>query len=488
MGSVATSANEPKWLRCVERKREVKDKENPVIRVVTALVAFMLIQSLQAGNLSALTVQESIFRARDMVLPALVHIQPVIKNYRTGELEKQAVVGSGVIFHKDGYIVTNYHVAGKAERIICTLYDREIVSADYIGGDPLTDISVIKLNLEDYHSAIPVAQFGDSDSITVGQYVLAMGSPLSLARSVSAGVISTRDRYFSSDVRLPTGERTGRYNLWLQTDAAINPGNSGGPLVDLSGRVIGINSRASMFANNLGFAIPINIVKRVTEAIMSDGKVTRSWIGLHCQPLQELEDYFNTTSNSGVLIASIDPGSPAELAFLKAGDIILEVDGRPVSARFAEELPAFYSIIADYEPGFQMELKVLRDEQEYSFKVVTRLLGELQGEDFECKGWGFTVKAITRQMQIESQLSDTSGIMVVGVKQTVLPLDGGLRRGDVIIAANEVQIRGFSEFVGFYNDQQQLRPPKVLLKVTRNRSTRYVVIKPDEEDGDVSSK
>lgn len=459
-----------------------------MVRVVSALVALLLIQSVPAGSLSALTVQESIFKARDMVLPALVHIQPVIKNYRTGELEKQAVVGSGVIFHEDGYVVTNYHVAGKADRIICTLYDREIVSADYIGGDPLTDISVIKLNLEDYQSSLPVAQFGDSDSITVGQYVLAMGSPLSLARSVSAGVISTRDRYFSSDVRLPTGERTGRYNLWLQTDAAINPGNSGGPLVDLSGRVIGINSRASMFANNLGFAIPINIVKRVTEAIISEGKVTRSWIGLHCQPLQELEDYFKATTNAGVLIASIDPGSPAELAFLKAGDIILEVDGRPVSARFAEELPAFYSIIADCEPGFEIELKVLRDEQEYSFKVVTRLLGELQGEDFECKGWGFTVKAITRQMQIENQLSDTSGVMVVGVKRTIVPLDGGLRRGDVIIAANDAQIRGFSEFVGFYDDQQQLKPPKVLLKVTRNRATRYVVVKPDEEDGDASSE
>jgi serine protease Do len=326
------------------------------------MIALLIVASTMSSLWAAGTAQEEIYRARDKVMPAVVHIQPVIKNYRTGELEKQAVVGSGVIFHKDGYVVTNYHVAGKAERILCTLEDKEVVSAEFIGGDPPSDIAVIKLNLDNYKGKIHVADFGNSDSIEVGQYVLAMGSPLSLSRSVSAGVISTKDRYFSSDVRLPSGELTGRYNLWIQTDAAINPGNSGGPLVDMSGRVIGINSRATMFANNLGFAIPVNIVKEVTAAIMADGKVTRSWIGLHCQALQEMEDHFGTAVNSGVLISSIDPGSPADVAFLKAGDVILEVDSIPVSARFIEELPTFYGMIANLEPGSDIELKVQRGD------------------------------------------------------------------------------------------------------------------------------
>ena len=277
------------------------------LRAVIAVAATLTFSSTTATD-----IQQQVFSARDKVMPALVHIQPVIKNYRTGELEKQAVVGSGVIFHADGYVVTNYHVAGKAERIICTLDDRELVPAQYIGGDPMTDLAVIKLNLEEYSGEITVAEFGDSDSVGVGQYVLARGSPLSLSRSISAGVVSTKDRYFSSDVRLPSGERTGRYNLWIQTDAAINPGNSGGPLADLSGRVIGINSRATLFANNIGFAIPVNVVKKVTEEILANGKVTRSWIGLHCQALQELEAYFGTNRNNGVLISSIDPGSPQE--------------------------------------------------------------------------------------------------------------------------------------------------------------------------------
>jgi len=395
------------------------------IIVAVFLIAVLGLATGTAASVLPGTVQEQIFKARDKVLPALVHIQPVIKNYRTGELEKQAVIGSGVIFHPDGYVVTNYHVAGKATRIICTLADKEQVSATFIGGDPLTDLAVIQLDLEKYEGSIAIAEFGDSDSLQVGEYVLAMGSPLSLSRSVSAGVVSTKDRYFSPDVRLPTGERTGRYNLWIQTDAAINPGNSGGPLVDLQGRVIGINSRATMFANNLGFAIPINVAKRVTQAILTEGEVVRSWIGVHCQPLQELEEFFGAGRDTGVLVASIDPGSPADSAFLKAGDIILEIDGTPVSARFYEELPPFYARIADHQPGSTVRLKVQRGTDMYDMKIVTKQLGQLQGEDFECAEWEFTVKDITQQMQIEDQLDDTLGVYVVGVKRVGLADEGG---------------------------------------------------------------
>ena len=446
------------------------------------ILLFLAMTATTLAGIVDPTIQNDIYYARDKVMPALVHIQPVITDYNTGELEKQAVVGSGVIFHADGYVVTNYHVAGNAERIICTLSDKEQVPATLVGGDPLTDIAVIKLELNGYHGSIHVAEFGDSDSIGVGQYVLAMGSPLSLSRSISVGVISTRDRYFSPDVRLPSGEHTGRYNLWVQTDAAINPGNSGGPLVNLYGQVIGINSRATLFANNLGFAIPINIVRNVVANIIADGKVTRSWIGLHCQALQELESYFGTNRNAGVLISSIDAGSPAERAFLKAGDIILEVDGRAVSARFVEELPAFYSLIADQDPGSEISLKVLRDDDEYSFKVTTRTLGDLQGEEFECKSWGFAVKAITRQMKIDNQLPDTSGVWVVGVKRVGSADEGGLRRADVVREVNGRKIADLGQFMLVYNDLAQEETDKVLLTVGRSGSTRFVML--NLEDGE----
>lgn len=429
--------------------------------------------------------QQNIYQARDRVLPALVHIQPVIKNYFTGELEKQAVVGSGVIFHEEGYVVTNYHVAGKAERIICTLHDKELVTAEYVGGDPLTDLAVIRLDLESYGKAVPVASFGNSDSLQVGQYVLAMGSPLALSRSVSAGVVSTKDRYFSPDVRLPSGERTGRYNLWIQTDAAINPGNSGGPLVDMQGRVVGINSRATLYANNLGFAIPINVARQVTSAILSEGSVERSWIGLHCQAMQEMEHHFGTSRDEGVLVSSVDPGSPAEVAFVKAGDVILQLDGAPVSARFAEELPAFYNMIAQHKPGTQVMLQILREEQLFDLEVTARALGELQGEDFECPGWGFTVKGITSQMQIENQFPDSTGVFVIGVKQAGPADEGGLSGGDVITVINEQPIIGLADFAPLYEELVASHVDRILTTVSRGGSIRYVLLKIDiSSEGD----
>lgn len=454
-----------------------------MLRLLSVLV---VLGTVAAAAPADKTIQQDIYFARDKVMPALVHIQPVIKDYNTGELEKQAVVGSGIIFQNDGYVVTNYHVAGKAERILCTLADKEIVPAKFIGGDPLTDIAIIKLDLENYPGHIQAAEFGNSDSLQVGEYVIAMGSPLNLSRSISVGVISTKDRYFGSDVRLPSGERTGEYNLWIQTDAAINPGNSGGPLVDLKGRVIGINSRATLFANNIGFAIPVNVVKEVAQEILSNGKVVRSWIGVHCQALQELEQYFGTNRNAGVLISSIDPDSPAAKSFLRAGDIILEVDGQPVSARFSDELPAFYSLIAAHTPGSDIELKVLREDSTYTFKVTTRQLGDLQGEDFECRDWGFTVKAITRQMQIENQLRDTIGVLVVGVKPVSTADDGGLRRDDVITQVNETAVNELGDFVNLYDGLVGAKDEKVLLTVTRGGAIRYVLLKIKNQEGEAT--
>ncbi|UCC44134.1 MAG: trypsin-like peptidase domain-containing protein [Candidatus Zixiibacteriota bacterium] len=455
---------------------------------MTRIVCTLLLTAATVvGQSSADLPQQRIYRARDRVLPALVHIQPVIKDYRTGELKKQSVIGSGVIFSSEGYVVTNYHVAGKAERIICTLSDKEQVPAVFVGGDPSTDLAVLRLKLEDYHGSIHVAEFGTSEAIEVGQQVLAMGSPLSLSRSVSAGVISTKDRYFSADYRLPSGERTGKYNLWIQTDAAINPGNSGGPLVDLDGRVIGINSRATFMANNLGFAIPIDVAKTITDAVITDGKVVRSWIGVECQALQELESWFGTGRNEGVLIASVVPGSPANKNFLQAGDVILAIDGSPVSARFVEELPAFYGQIASYEPGTEITLQVLRADEEYEFTIRTEELGDLQGEDFECAEWGFTVKAITQQMQIDNLLDDTIGVFVTGVKRAMGASPSGLRPGDVISSVNRTRVAGLTEFVQQYNELVASETRTVVLRINRSGAMRFHAIKVDSrEEGSYS--
>jgi len=446
------------------------------------LVLFVLTLIFNSTNILGNDVpplQNEIFGARNKVMPALVHIQPVVTDFRTGKMVKQSVVGSGVIFHADGYVVTNYHVAGKADRIICTLGDKEQVKAELVGGDPSTDVAIIKLDMSEYNGKLNVAEFGNSDALQVGQYVLAMGSPLALSRSVSCGVISTTDRYFPGETRLPSGERTGIYNNWIQTDAAINPGNSGGPLVDLDGKVIGINSRATMFANNIGFAIPVNIVKEVVDQILANGKVFRSWIGVRCQALQDLEGWFGTDRDKGVLVASVATRSPAEIAGLEAGDIILEINNDPVSARFEEQLPNFYKKIADYPIGSDIQMLVQRGEENISINVLTHELGEIMGEDLDCKDWGFTVKAITTQMAVENQLDDTLGVFVAGVKRVGSGADGNLGGGDIIREINEIVIDDFQEFYNKYIELTDSKADRVLLTIESSGNTRYVLLKVD---------
>jgi len=187
-----------------------------------------------------------------------------------------------------------------------------------------------------------------------------------------------------------------------------------------------------------------------------------------------------------VLVASIDPGSPAEVAGLKAGDIIMSIDRRTVSARFVEELPAFYSRIAHIKPGTGITLSVQRNGELLSTAVTTARLGELQGEDFEVKGWGFTVKAITQQMQLENTLEDTVGVYVAGVKRTGPAGSGGLRPGDVIVKVNQADVSGLGDFITLYQGLRATGEEKILLTVGRTGSTRYVLLKPDAKEEEFS--
>ena len=205
---------------------------------VKRLTVFIL--CIFAGSLLGQTeLQRQVLLAKDKVLPALVHIEPVKEIFTSGKRVKFQVTGSGVIFSPEGHILTNNHVAEKASLVKCTLANKEELQAEVIGLDALTDLAVLKLDLsEKPDMQIPWVEFGNSDSLQVGQFVLALGSPLGLSRSLSMGVISSRDRYFED-----SGEMVSPFNLWIQTDAAINPGNSGGPLVDLQGRVVALQWR-----------------------------------------------------------------------------------------------------------------------------------------------------------------------------------------------------------------------------------------------------
>jgi serine protease Do len=432
---------------------------------------------------SGAELQEQIYAARDRVLPALVNVQPVVSDYSSGTKEKSEVTGSGVVIRAEGYVVTNYHVAGQSEHVICTLWNKERVQAHLVGGDPLTDLAVLKLDYEEYEGKRPpAAEFGDSSRLQTGQIVMALGSPFALSRSLSFGVVSTTDRYLPSDFRLPSGERTGIFNTWIQTDAAINPGNSGGPLVDLNGRVIGINSRAFVMANNLGFSIPSNVVKEVVESLIATGRMDRSWIGVEVQPLQELEDFFAAEAG-GVLVSDVEPDSPAEAAGLRPGDLLLRVGQRDVSARFYEEIPLFYNAVAKLPLDADLRIDFQRNGVTREVVLRPREFGRPSGNDFEVKDWGFTARDITQQMALEFRLDNQQGVFVTGVRGGGLAENAGLAPQDILRFVDDTPIENLEQLKAVYERTQENPGKAVMLNVQRRDSSRYVLIKPNGREG-----
>jgi serine protease Do len=407
-----------------------------------------------------------------------VNVQPVVRDFSSGQKEKQRVTGSGVLIRADGYVVTNYHVAGQSETVMCTLWNKERVAARLVGGDPLTDLAVLQLDLKGYKGEKPSpAVFGDSDGLTTGEMVMALGSPFALSRSLSFGVVSTTDRYLPSDFRLPSGEKTGFFNTWIQTDAAINPGNSGGPLVNLRGEVVGINSRAFVLANNLGFSIPARVVTQVVEQIIAHGRIERSWIGAEVQPLQELEDVFAGDRGRGVLVSDVEPDSPAAAAGIRPGDLIVAVDGAPVSARFYEEVPAFYKRVADLPAGQRVGIDFVRDGSLLSVQLTTQEYGRPSGVDFEVKEWGFAVRSITKQMALDRRLDDQRGVLISGVRSGGPAEAAGLLPNDVVRFIDRESVEGLDGFRALYDRRVVEKQSRVMLHVDRRDSTRFVLLK-----------
>ncbi len=321
----------------------------------------------------------------------------------------------------------------------------------------------------------PVA-LGDSDSLAVGEYVMALGSPLALQRSLSFGVVSSKDRFLSDDMKLPTGEKTGSFNTWIQTDAAINPGNSGGPLVNLKGEVVGVNARGAFGASSIGFAIPINIVKEVARELIENGKISRSWLGLTFQPLEELAQYFEAEPSPGAVIRSVEPGSPAEKAGIRAGDVLLSYRGEQVSAQFTEELPAIYKKIADTPIGEDVNLLIARGTEELSVSTTTVEQGETRSDEMDCESWGFTASGITREMALEYSLPDTRGVFVAGVKPNGAAFRAKLFPGDRVVAVDAQPISGIEDLRTSYRSRDDARADKVLLTVMRRHSRRWILI------------
>jgi len=268
-------------------------------RTITPFLALLpLLLALPSTNAHARKsdLQQTLFEVQEGALSALVNIQPITETFSRGERRKKASIGSGFLIDRQGHIVTNFHVAGKAKKLMVTLYNKERIEAELVGEDPQTDLAVIRIppELVEQHRMTPL-RWADTQDLQVGRFVLALGSPLALARTMTFGVVSNTERYLPEGMSLPSGERTGDFNTWVQTDAAINPGNSGGPLIDLSGKVVGVNARGASFADNIGFAIPASTANVVSAALIESGRVERSYTGISFQPLK---DWQSSTKNS----------------------------------------------------------------------------------------------------------------------------------------------------------------------------------------------
>ena len=462
---------EERWSRLLARRYAAR-----------APLFLILASGVGSGAVDAQTLQEQILEARDRVTPALVNVQPITDVYSSGERRSATGVGSGFIFDDDGHVITNYHVAGKAKRLIITMSNKERVPGVLVGEDPLTDIAVLKLELGEGQTLPRPVRLGDSDALMVGEYVMALGSPLALQRSLSFGVVSSKDRYLSDSFKLPTGEKTGSFNTWIQTDAAINPGNSGGPLVNLKGEVVGVNARGAFGASSIGFAIPVNIVKEVAAELIRTGRVPRSWLGLTFQPREELAQYFESGSVPGVVIRSVEPDSPAERGGIRAGDMLLAYRGERTSAQFTEELPGIYKRIADTPIGEHVDVAVARGEQTLEFTLTTEERGQSSSDEMECESWGFTARGITRELALEFSLPDSSGVFVAGVKPNGAAFRASLFPGDRIVAIEGAAVSDMDQFRDLYRGYDDSRTDAVLLTVMRRHSQRWILIEASYED------
>ena len=406
-----------------------------------------------------------VIRAKDKVAPALVHIRPVKEVFAGGKKTEMLAVGSGFIISADGYVVTNEHVAGESSSVQCVLSDHREVGAKVVGVDADTDIAVLKL---DTAEKLPWVKMGRSSRLRAGQTVLALGSPHGLARSVSKGIVSVTNRYLAAE-----GAMESPYNDWIQTDAAINPGNSGGPLVNLRGEVVGVNARVLNGAENVGFAIPIDTAREVVEAIIRDGRVRRSWIGVTFQEMMAKTD---DPSQKGVVISDVDRLSPAAEAGLKPGDVLTAINGTAVNARFDEDLPAVRKAVADLPVGATAALSVQRGGENVEISVKTEEKTAQKGDQAEFGEWGFTALEVTPEVARRAQLPERTGILVSGANPGGVAARAGLQEGDIILKLDDQKVNDMNGFKTLYNERREAQKKLIMLFVQRGALTRFVLV------------
>lgn len=369
---------------------------------------------------------------------------------------KTSALGSGFVIDKAGYIVTNNHVIDGADEIIIKFKNEKEFKAQLVGADPLTDLALLKIDPKGA-DITPIA-LGNIDESEIGDWVVAIGNPLGLGGTVTAGIISAKGRVLES----------GPYDNFVQTDASINPGNSGGPLLNMKGEVIGVNTAIIQSAQGLGFAVPVNMLVDILPRL-KQGKVARGWLGVTLQPLDEnLAKSFGMSSTDGILVANVIKGDPADVSGIKSGDIIVAVNGTPI-----KDSRTLTNLIGKKAPNEKVLLTVFRDGKKLDIRVT---LGERPtGQETAQKSDNnkdriITVKQLTNQEA--SKLGVKSGVLVTDVKENSTAFEAGLRQGDVIVWFNRKDIKDANQFYNMYNNVK--KGDVIGLKIIKNNGSRFI--------------
>jgi serine protease Do len=379
-------------------------------------------------------------------------------------------LGSGfVIDSAKGLILTNYHVVDGADQIEITLGTPDgphrTVSAKVIGKAPDFDVALLEA---DQKLDVPALQLGDSEQLRVGEWVMAIGNPFGLSQSMSVGIISGKHR---EDVN-PSG-RGGIYDF-LQTDASINPGNSGGPLVDMNGRVVGMNTAISAQGAGIGFAIPASTLSRIVPSLRDKGELSRSWLGVQIQSLTpELAKSYGLPNTSGALVAEVMPNSPAAQAGIQSGDVLTRFDGKPVES--SSSLPILVSLT---ESGKTVNVEVWRNGHSQNIRVQLEAHGDKQqiagNGDRQGTGFGLSLRPLTPGLRQELGVDATSGAVIADVANNSAAARAGLRAGDVVTEVNGKPVSDASELA---KTLKQLAPGQIVrLKVARGDGKLFVAL------------
>ena len=375
---------------------------------------------------------------------------------------KQQSLGSGFIVDKEGYILTNNHVVEGADEIKVKCSDGREFTAKVIGRDKKTDLALIKI--ASLFQDLPTLALGDSDTMRVGDWVLAIGNPFGLEHTVTQGIISATGRVIGA----------GPYDNFLQTDAPINPGNSGGPLVNLRGEVIGINTAIVSSGQGIGFAIPSNIAKTIISQLKNKGKVVRGWIGVSIQNItSDMVNPLGLKGTDGALVGDVVPGGPADAAGIKRGDVITSFNGKSI-----KNMSDLSRDVAGIPVGRTVDAGLIRDGKVINVKIaVTEMNEEKQalGRSAPEGNLGIRVDDITPRWRAELGIRDKTGALVTNVGSGSLADEAGLQAGDIIKELNHKTINSARDFHDALNKSEH--ETSLLLLIKRSGQTFYVSIR-----------